>query len=91
LAIFRFLAGLYRPCGECCVGPLLGGRAPLARCHKLSFQMTARLKPLIVRTYRQQQETRQLDYWQKLIDEQTAKEFERYTARLKRTQGRRVA
>jgi hypothetical protein len=43
--------------------------------------MPAHLKPIIVRTYRQQQQSKQLDYWQKLIDDQTAEEFERYTAR----------
>jgi hypothetical protein len=42
--------------------------------------MPAHLKPTIVRTYRQQQQSKQLEYWQKLIDDHTAEEFERYTA-----------
>jgi len=48
-------------------------------------KMPARLKPIIVRTHRQlRQKSKLLDDWQKLIDERTAEEFERYTARLKR-------
>jgi len=47
--------------------------------------MPARLKPIILRTRRQiQQQDKRLGDLQKLIDEQTAKEFERYLARLKR-------
>jgi hypothetical protein len=47
--------------------------------------MRSRLKPILVRGYRELQEQRkQLDELQKLIDDQTAKEFERYTARFKR-------
>jgi len=42
--------------------------------------MPAHLKPIIVRTYRQWQPSKQLD-WQKLTDDHTAEEFERYTAR----------
>jgi len=47
-------------------------------------EMSARLKPIIVRTHRQlQQQHKRLDR-QTRIDEQTAKEFERYLARVKR-------
>jgi hypothetical protein len=47
--------------------------------------MPARLKLMIVRPHRRfQQQRKRLDDLQKLIDEQTAKEFERYTARLRR-------
>jgi hypothetical protein len=47
--------------------------------------MPARLKPMIVRTRRAiRQSKKLLDDWQKIADEQTAKEFERYSARLKR-------
>jgi hypothetical protein len=42
--------------------------------------MAAHLKPTIVRPYRQQQQSKQLEYWQKLIDDHTAEEFERETA-----------
>jgi hypothetical protein len=57
----------------------------------LVSKMPARLKPILVRTHRQlQQQSKRLDDWQKFIDEQTAKEFERYAARLKRIHSRRV-
>jgi hypothetical protein len=46
----------------------------------LVSKMPAHLKPTIVRTHRQQQQSKQLEYWQKLIDDHTAEEFERYTA-----------
>ena len=44
--------------------------------------MPARLKPMIVRARRAIRQS-VLDDWQKIADEQTAKEFERYSARLK--------
>ena len=48
-------------------------------------RMAAHLNPIIVQTHRQlRQKSKLLDDWQKLIDERTAEEFERYTARLKR-------
>ena len=51
----------------------------------INFLMPARLKPSIFRTRRPiQQSKKSLADWQKIADEQTAKEFERYTARLKR-------
>jgi hypothetical protein len=43
--------------------------------------MPAHLKPIIVQPTDSQQQSKQLDYWQKLIDDHTAEEFERYTAR----------
>jgi len=46
----------------------------------LGSKMPAHLKPTIVRTYRQQQQSKQLEYWQKLIDDHTAEQFERDTA-----------
>jgi hypothetical protein len=47
-------------------------------------KMSGRLTPIIVRMHRQlQQQRKRLDR-QTRIDEQTAKEFERYLARLKR-------
>jgi hypothetical protein len=46
----------------------------------LVSKMPAHLKPTIVRTHRQQQQSKQLEYWQKLIDDHTAEELERYTA-----------
>ena len=48
-------------------------------------RMAAHLNPIIVQTHPQlRQKNKLLDDWQKLIDERTAEEFERYTARLKR-------
>jgi hypothetical protein len=47
--------------------------------------MPARLKPMIVRAHRvMRQSKKSLDDWQRVADEQTAKEFELYTARRKR-------
>ena len=47
--------------------------------------MAAHLKRSIVRTHRHsRQQSKRLDDWQKLADERTAEEFQRYTARLKR-------
>ena len=47
--------------------------------------MAAHLKRSIVRTHRHsRQQHKRLDDWQKLADERTAEEFERYAARLKR-------
>ena len=46
--------------------------------------MPACLKSTILQTHRRvQQESERLDDLQKVIDEQTTKEFERYAARLK--------
>src|SRR5690242_11744543 len=77
-AIFCVLAWLYRARAECCVSFLM--RKLAWHLASLVSKMPAHLKPTMVRTHRQQQQSKHLEYWQKLIDDHTAEEFERYAA-----------